>query len=141
MLTMAATDVRKNWSSVLDTVVREKPTFIKRTRDCVVLSNEDLMTDILSVYSFSAIEYIEDDGSITLSLNEIDLVENAENKELAVEALANSIREYAIDYYENFSYWSNASNRKGHIPYILKALLLDDIDKIGACISCQLGKN
>ena len=36
MLATSATEVRKEWSSVLDSVVRDKPQFIKRTRDVAV---------------------------------------------------------------------------------------------------------
>lgn len=141
MLMTNATDVRKNWSRVIDGVIREKPAFIKRTRDRMVLANESLIADMLSVYDFSAVKYIEDDGSVTLSLNEFDLAENAENEEAAKKALAESILEYATDYYEEFAYWSNSPNRKAHIPYVFRALVLDDINKIGECIKCQAGEN
>lgn len=47
MLATSATEVRKEWSSVLDSVVRDKPQFIKRTRDKMWLSNLDIMNDIL----------------------------------------------------------------------------------------------
>lgn len=39
MLAMNSTDVRKDWSRVVDSVVRDKPTIIKRTRDRMWLSN------------------------------------------------------------------------------------------------------
>ena len=141
MIMTNATEVRKNWSQVVDGVIREKPAFIKRTRDCMVLAKESLLADMLSVYDFSARKYIEEDGSITLSLNELDLVENAETEAAAKKALAKSILEYATDYYEEFAYWSNSANRKGHVPYVFRALLLDDINKIGECIKCQVGEN
>ena len=141
MLTINATDVRKNWSEVLDTVIRTQPQFIKRTRDCMMLSNIELMSDILSVYTFTATQYTEADNSITLSLNEIDLAENAENEEQAKNQLAQAIIDYAYDYYSEFKYWSVAPNRKAHIPYVLKAIILDDVKKIGESITCQDGKN
>ena len=141
MLTTNATEVRNNWSQVVDSVIRDKPAFVKRTRDCIVLTNEDLFKDMLSVYKFSAIKYIEDDGSITLSLNELDLVENALTEQDALELLAQSILDYAIDFYSDFSYWSAAPNRKAHIPYVLRALMLDDVHRIGECILCQSGTN
>lgn len=140
MLTMNATDVRKNWSQILDTVAREKPTFIKRTRDYMVLVNEDTFSDILSTYKFSAIKFIENDGSVTLSMNEIDLAENAPTEAEAKEQLAQAILDYALDFYDDFAYWSRAANRRAHVPYVLKALLLDDIHKIGECISCRAGE-
>lgn len=141
MFTINATDARKNWSQIIDNAVREKPQFIKRTRDCMVLANETMFADMLSVYGFSATEFVETDGSVTLSCNELDLAENAATQEEAKLKLAQSILDYATDFYDDFPLWSSAPNRKTHIPYILRALLLDDIHKIGACISCQAGKN
>ena len=141
MLATSATEVRKEWSSVLDSVVRDKPQFIKRTRDKMWLSNLDIMNDILEAYKFTADKYIEDDGTVTLSLNEIDLIENADTEANARMALANAIMEYAEEYYNNFSYYNTAPNRKKHIPYIFKALIMDDIAKIGESIECRDGKN
>ena len=140
MLTKNATEVRKNWSQVVDEVIRDKPAFIKRTRDYMVLINEKFFADLLSIYTFSAKRYIEDDGSITLSLNEIDIVENASSESEAINALASSILDYALEFYQDFGYWSNSEARKAHIPYIFRALLLNDINKIGECIKCQDGE-
>ena len=63
MITINATDVRKEWSSVVDKVVRDKPQFIKRTRDRMWMSNLDTMEEILSAYKFTAEKYIEEDYS------------------------------------------------------------------------------
>ena len=141
MFVMNATDVRREWSAVTDTVIREKPAFIKRTRDYMALINLPMMEGLLSPYIFTAAKLIEDDGSVTLSLNEIDLVENGDTEEEAKLALANAILDYAEDYYEQFSVWSAAPNRKAHLPYVLKALILDDPKKIGDLIQCQAAKN
>lgn len=141
MMATSATEVRKEWSSVLDSVVRDKPQFIKRTRDKMWLSNLEIMGEILDAYKFTAEKYIEDDGSVTLSLNEIDLVENASTEAEAKNLLAQSIMEYAEEYYNNFSYYNAAPDRKKHVPYIFKALIMDDIMKIGECIECHDGKN
>lgn len=140
MLIMNATDVRKNWSEVSESVIREKPRFIKKTRDYMMLSSMDFLNILLSGYEFSAKKYIEDDGSVTLSLNEIDLVENAQTEEEAIIVLSNSILEYALDFYNEFNLWSVAPNKKSEIPYVFKALILDDTTKIGECIRCQAGE-
>ena len=79
MLMEQATAVRKEWSAVCDSVIHEKPKFIKRTRDKMWFSNLDTMFEILQVYQFTALRYIESDGSVTLSLNEIDIVENGKD--------------------------------------------------------------
>ncbi len=140
MLTVNATDVRKNWSEVSESVIREKPRFIKKTRDYMMLSNMEFIGELLSGYSFSAVKYIEEDGSVTLSLNELDLVENGIDDNEALLLLAKSILEYSVDFYNDFNMWSVAPNRKREIPYVFKALVLDDVSKIGACIKCQDGK-
>ena len=57
------------------------------------------------------------DGSVTLSLNEIDLVENGQTEDEAKWKLADSILEYSENFYNDFNYWSTAPNRKAHIPY------------------------
>ena len=135
-----ATDVRKDWSSVVDATVRVKPQFFKRTRDFVFLSDFHFMEELLKGYSYSAVRLDEEDGSVTLALNEIDLVENGKDEKEARSKLASSILEYAEDYYSDFTFWGSAPNRKSHIPYVFKALFIGDIQKIGESIQCQAGK-
>ena len=135
-----ATDVRKDWSSVVDATVRVKPQFFKRTRDYVFLSDLHFMEELLAGYSYSAVRMDEEDGSVTLSLNELDLVENGKDENDARSKLAAAILEYAEDYYSDFSYWGSAPNRRSHIPYVFKALFIGDAQKIGESILCQAGK-
>lgn len=141
MLMEQATAVRKEWSAVCDSVIHEKPKFIKRTRDKMWFSSLETMSEILDAYKFTAYKYIEDDGSVTLSLNEIDLVENGENEQAARIALGKAILEYSADYYNDYALYSHSPNRKGHIPYIFKALIMDSPELIGESIQCQDGKN
>ena len=141
MLMEQATNVRKEWSAVCDSVIHEKPKFIKRTRDKMWFSSLETMKNILDIYQFTAQKWIEEDGTVTLSLNEIDLVENGENEDAAKFKLAQSILEYSVDYYNNYAVYSQSTNRKSHIPYIFKALIIDDAKQIGEIIQCQDGKN
>ncbi len=141
MVAINATDVRKDWSSVVDGVIRERPTFIKRTRDRMWLSNIDTMKDILMGYQFTVKKHNEEDNSVTLELIEIDLVENGKTEEEARIRLAQSILEYANEYYQNYAYYSKAPNRKTHIPYVFKALIMDSVQELGDSIVCQGGGN
>ena len=100
-----------------------------------------IVKKFLSPYEFHAEEFTEDNGSVTLSLDEIDLVENGADKDKAKKALAQSILDYAEDYYNEFPYWSSDPVRKKHIPYVLKALLLNDASKIEEFITCRRGNN
>jgi len=139
MMAINATKARNEWSSVVESVIREKPAFIKKTRDYLFLSDMDILEKILSAYSYHARILPEDDGSVTLSLDEIGLIENAPDLSGAVATLAGAILEYSEDFYKEFAYWSRGSG-KSHIPYVLKALILNDINKIGDLIECRHGK-
>ena len=137
---ISATDVRKNWSFVLDSVVRDRPAYIKRTRDNLAILNADTLSYVLSGYKFSAEIFIEKDGSITLSADVLDLVVNARDEMMAKRALASDIKEYAEDYYDHFALWSVSPNRKVHMPYVLKALSLNE-NEIEEELICRSGKN
>jgi len=139
METINATEVRSEWSAVVDSVVREKPIVFKRTRDLLFLSDIELLSELLSAYTFNAQVYTEDDGSITVSLDEIDLFENGANEADAIENLSKAILEYSEDYYADYTYWSRG-NRKAHKPYVFKALILNDTEKIGGLIKCRHGE-
>ena len=141
MITLNATDVRKEWSMIIDKAIREKPQFFKRTRDYMMLSDINFLETLLTAYNFKADKYVEEDGSITLSLKEIDLAENGITEEEVKQKLAQSILVYSEDFYNDFNYWSSSPNRKSHIPYVFKALILGDSNKIKELIECQNGKN
>jgi len=140
MQILSATQVRNEWSEVIDSVIRDKPKFIKRTRDYLFLSDISILENILSAYVFHAEIIIEDDGSSTISLDEIDLVENAKDTQSAVHKMAEAILEYAEDYYGDFVYWARG-DRRAHLPYVLKALTQNDPIKIGGLIKCRHGES
>jgi antitoxin YefM len=141
MFIQSATKVRNDWGGTLDVVAREKPIFIKRSRDNFCLLNKKDFNLILDFMKFSAKEYTEEDGSITLSLNEIDIVANGSNHEEALNNLVEDMQEYAEDYYQDFSYWFTALNRKKHYPYIIRILTVDNVNQLKELVNCQVGKN
>ena len=140
MISMNATDVRRQWSKVIDTAIREKPVFIKRTRDQVMISNVEHIKSLLNDYHLSAKKFNEEDGSITLSIQELDIVANGLTIKLAKQELAKNLLEYAEEFYQDFAFWSKAPNRKAHTPYVLKILLNENMDELISDIKCQPGK-
>ncbi|WP_026517173.1 hypothetical protein [Butyrivibrio sp. MC2021] len=140
MNVLNATDVRKNWSVTLDAIVHDKPAYIKRTHDNIALMDVSTLNELLAGYKYTADKYDEDDGSVTLSLRELDIVVNDADLEATKRRLAEYIKEYAEEFYSEYNVWSKAPNRKGHIPYVFKALTLDT-DSILEDIVCQNGKN
>ena len=97
-----------------------------------------LIEKLLEPYIFTAKEIVED-NIVVLSLDEIDLVEYGANKQEAILNMAKGILEYAEDFYEDIDYWA-VGKRKDHIPYVFKALMLNDVNKIGGLIKCHPGK-
>ncbi|MBR6770141.1 MAG: hypothetical protein IKM28_02670, partial [Lachnospiraceae bacterium] len=45
--------------------------------------------------------------------------------------LQEEILEYAEEYYQNYDMYFHTPNRKGHVPYIFKALIMDAPEAIG----------
>ena len=69
MVTINATEARKDWSLVVDHTIREKPQFIKRTRDRIMLADVNFIQELLFAYEFNAVSYLEMDGTITTEWN------------------------------------------------------------------------
>jgi hypothetical protein len=117
-------------SSILENAISEKPQFFKKDEDLLVLLNVNLLKEILKVYKFIAHKYVETDGSVTISLDNIDLIESSVSEDEAKFELAKSIKEYSEEFYVNFEIWGTALNRKEHIAFVLKAILAENIDEI-----------
>ena len=67
---------------------------------------------------FQVTVYTEDDGSITLSMDDMDLAVNAPSKEAAIKALCRDMVEYAEEYCKAFAVYSAAPNRAAHAPLV-----------------------
>ena len=137
MMTIPSSDVRKEWSSVMDTVIRERPVFIKRTRDHMMLSDTGTIWQLISGVKFIADMYREDDGSVTLSARDMDIVVNGADEAAARKALVRDITEYAEEYYQDFERYSAAPNRQGHLPYVIKALVARSPEELEGEIVCR----
>ena len=122
------TSARKFFTELFDSVWhRSLPAIIKRRQaEEVLLLRRDIQQDILKVYKFTPEVLPEEDGSVTLALNELVLVVNAPTLEEAVNEIVREIKIYAEDYHERLQLFLNAPNRKGHFPYLLRVWLCND---------------
>jgi hypothetical protein len=134
MQTMLATNVRNNFSSVIDTVLREKPVMFKRNRDNIMLLSEKQLLGLVQHCSFKAVFYNEENGTVTAGLEGFDLVVNSPDQEMVLTDLANELIEYAQDYINEFQLYYNSKNRKLHFPYVLRVLLAQDMDEVKGLI-------
>lgn len=140
MIVMNSADVRREWSSVMDTAIRRKPVFVKRTRDYMMLADTGLIARLLDGVKFYADEYSEDDGSVTLALRDMDIAVNGADGAEARSALVSAILEYAEEYYDSFELYSASPNRAPHLPYVIKALAASSPKELEASIVCQAGR-
>jgi antitoxin YefM len=140
MLTVNATDVRKDWGEFIDSIVREKPKVIKRSRDYIVAISLEMLREILVLEKMNIKILPEDDGSVSAVIEELDLMANAQSEEQVIQELADDAVEYANDYYNDFSYWYSAPNRKKHLPYVLAILAREPQDVAKELFVCQAGK-
>ncbi len=139
MLVVNATDVRKDFGRYIDKIVRSKPIFIKRSRDHFMGISIDMAKELTKDAVFSADKYVEDDGSVTLSLHDFDIVVNGKDESSALDSLIKDLREYALEFYEDIEFWGSDINRKKQFKKILRVLLTDDDEEMKENIVCQLG--
>ena len=140
MLAVNATEVRKNWSSCLDEV-RKKPIFIKRTHDFSALMDVECVNLLLGDVKLEYSKITEEDGSVVISGENIDIVSSGATEQEAVDAFVNDIIEYAQEFYEEFDFWSSAKNRKAHIPIVLKVLISNNKKEVEEMLECQNGRS
>lgn len=135
-----ASEIRKNWSITIDSVVHNRPAFINRTHDYVTMMSSDMVAELLRDYKYHVTLENESDGSVTGYVTELELVENAPTKKACLSGIIEAMKDYALDYYQEFNYWSKAPNRASHLPYVLKLLICDD-QMIMEDLVCLDGKN
>ena len=126
------TEARNDFSNLYNEVYNAlKPVIVRRKqKEQVLLMRIDLQKVLLEEFKLKPKKLTENDGSITLALDEIELYVNADTTEKAVEELIQDIKNYAQDYIQRPQLFLNAPNRRSHFPYILRVLLCDNDDEI-----------
>ena len=140
MVSVNATDVRKNWSTYLDNV-RNKPVFIKRTHDFSALMDIKFLKLALSYVPITYSMVTDKDGSIVISSNDMDIISTGKNAKEALSNFTNDLIEYAQEFYDKFEFWSSAPNRAKHIPMVLKILTADNSQEVEDMLVCQNGQS
>jgi len=131
---LSATNVRKDWSRFIDTVVHGRPLAVQRNRDILLAVSLPQALELLRDRRFTLRYEFESDGSISGSLEEIDLVGNASDLSALKRDLAQQLIDYSQTYIDRFELYFNAPNRRRHFPYVLHVLLLEAIEDVEALI-------
>jgi len=85
---------------------------------------------VLENYKLNAEVIQEDDDSITLALDCLELYSNNSTLDLAASDLIEDLKIYSKDYMDRSQLFLQSPNRKSHFPYVLKVLLCDNEDEI-----------
>lgn len=126
------TDARKEFTSMYNEVFNSyKPVIIKRkqTEEVLVLRT-DLQKMLLSNFILKPEILHEEDGSVTLALDILEIYVNGETLEKAIIELVQDLKNYAQDFIDRSQLFMNAPNRKSHFPYVLRILLCENDEEI-----------
>lgn len=126
------TEARKGFSSLYDKVFNTfKPIIINRKKsERVLVLRVDLQKMLLSHFSLKPKVISEDNNSVTLSLDQLELYVNGNTLEEAIKILIEDLKFYAQDYIQRSQLFLHAPNRRSHFPYVLRVLLCDNDEEI-----------
>lgn len=126
------TEARKELSSLYDAVFNTyKPTIIKRKKtEEILLLRVDLQKMLLTHFSLKPEVIPEDDQSITLALDHLEIYVNGATLEDAVKELISELKYYARDYIERSQLFLHAPNRRAHFPYVLRVILCETDEEV-----------
>ena len=131
------TEARNQFSTLYDSVFNSfNPAIVKRKQtEQVAMLRVDLLKMVLEDYKLNPKVIEEDDGSITLALDSLELYSNNSTLDLATKDLIEDLKIYAQDYLDRSQLFFHSPNRKPHFPYVLKILLCDNDEEIRKLLS------
>jgi PHD/YefM family antitoxin component YafN of YafNO toxin-antitoxin module len=126
------TEARNQFSTLYDSVFNSfNPAIVKRKQtEQVAMLRVDLLKMLLEDYKLNPEVIPEDDGSITLALDPLEIYANNSTLDSAVKDLIEDLKIYAQDYLDRSQLFFQAPNRKPHFPYVLRILLCDNDEEI-----------
>lgn len=130
------TDARRDFTALYNRVyTNAMPAIVKRhSNEEIVLLKKDLQELILQPFNFKPQFIEEDDGSLTIALDELDLVVNGDDRETAIVDLINEVKLYAEEYQQRIQVFLNAPNRRVHLPYLMRIWLCHSDNDIRALL-------
>lgn len=140
MLAISATEVRKDWGSYIDTIVREKPIFVKRSRDYFACMDIDTLKSLVSNIKFNAEYEYDEDNKVVMFIDGYDAVVTGSDVNEAKRNLITDLKEYAQHYFEDAQTWNTDKKRAGQINELLKLSVSTD-DELMEDLICQPTRN
>jgi hypothetical protein len=128
---------RSHLSRIFDEVVEElRPVLIRRKgREEALLLRREHLEALLEPFVVRAQVLLEDDGTTTIAVDELEWAVNAPTREEAARELVADLRRYATDYLSRAPIFLRAPNRRAHFPYVLRILLAATDDQVRQMLS------
>lgn len=133
LLELDFSHARQQLSEVYERVfVGLMPVLIRRRgkQEVLVIRRDLLQDNLLAAYQFRPEVMEEEDGSVTIALDELDWAVNAATREEAVAQLVSDVKDYAHRYMEQAQIFINAPNRREHLPWVMRILLCESDNAI-----------
>ena len=122
---------RSNFKAVFDIVaVRQQPLIVNRYQDEIFMISRQLQKDLLGCYVIPAEILPEEDGSVTIAVDILEMAVNGATREAAIDELITDLKMYAQDYMDRVGLFLQAPNRRSHFPFVLRVLLASDDEEI-----------
>lgn len=118
-----------DWDDFIESVLA-RPGFVERNGEHIAVLSVEHLEALVKAHEFHVQYVTEDDGSVTGSIQEIDLVANAPSVDELQVLLAADLVEYAQEYLENFQAYFHSPNRKRHLPSVLRVIMQPDKESV-----------
>lgn len=130
LLAERSSDVRSHWAKFVDDVIHNEPKFVKRNdRDVFMSLNLEFMEVLVDSIQFN-ITIEEEDGEYIGTMENFWFVEEGESEKEVICKLAESLKEFAFDYYKDLKVYRNTPEFKAMFPRITKALITNNIESL-----------
>lgn len=130
VLARDATEVRRNFGEFLDEVLHGRPQTITRYDDVVIALSLRHLKALLEHISFTMEYEKESDMSVSGSILELPLCENADSVEELKTILVDAMLAYAETYLAEFKRCFNSPVLDKQLPYILKVYIQPDLEAV-----------
>jgi len=137
-----SSEARKHFGETLDKIDEYKvPMEVKKkiaggTKDFIFISKDSYLS-ILDQIKLNVRAVNEEDGSVTLELDSLNLLSWGETLEKAIDDLAEDLMNYAEEYKSDVQSYLNAPNRKDHYIYLLKIWPLKEKEEVIKALEIQ----
>lgn len=126
---MPFTNARANLSGVFDKLINNEKAAVaisRKNKEEILLMKRETQKTMLTAYQLKGEVYTEADHSYTVSITPLDIAENGDTLEEALNTVIKELKNYAADYIERLPLFMNAPNRRDHLPFVMRIILADD---------------